>query len=389
MMRNQIGIPKRFGPKSRARGVDERRVCLPLPLVCELPPFHTEPEGVVSRVIDLPIAAVEGQGGSSTSQAKVGLWCLWWLVCNPSALALSLRRPLSGSLGGSASYSTFLKSLLFPSAMQSDQRNRVKTLFARIDMDGGVAAWAAQWRVDPERVKAAQVTLSDGTLFSFRTYLAAQEDGTLWLQERLERQTGFSSFIEAWLKTHKPRKENPERTVKSFCFSEAEGISREAKVDWCQRNGHAVLSLQHDGIVVALTGGAHRPTVRASLQAASERALGYAQGASIKPPELPAGVARAPLLSREEAEREAADLGEVTSTRTPPAREPVPCGLWAHMSASDDVAEYGAVHKANIAEDPVLSSIGAPVARLLGASGSMVEVMAKARGRYLASSGGR
>ena len=39
----------------------------------------------------------------------------------------------------------------------------------------------------------------------------------------------------------------------------------------------------------------------------------------------------------------------------------------------------------SIAEDPVLSSIGAPVARLLGASGSMVEVMAKARGRYLAS----
>ena len=43
----------------------------------------------------------------------------------------------------------------------------------------------------------------------------------------------------------------------------------------------------------------------------------------------------------------------------------------------------------SVAEDPVLSSIGAPVARLLGASGSMVEVMAKARGRYLASSGGR
>ena len=39
----------------------------------------------------------------------------------------------------------------------------------------------------------------------------------------------------------------------------------------------------------------------------------------------------------------------------------------------------------SIAEDPILSSIGAPVARLLGASGSMVEVMAKARGRYLAS----
>ena len=42
----------------------------------------------------------------------------------------------------------------------------------------------------------------------------------------------------------------------------------------------------------------------------------------------------------------------------------------------------------SIAEDPILSSIGAPVARLLGASGSMVEVMAKARGRYLASSSG-
>ena len=27
------------------------------------------------------------------------LWCLWWQVCNPSALALSLRRPPSGSMG--------------------------------------------------------------------------------------------------------------------------------------------------------------------------------------------------------------------------------------------------------------------------------------------------
>ena len=40
-------------------------------------------------------------GGGSTS--TYSLWCLWWQVCNPSALALDssngLRRPSSGSMG--------------------------------------------------------------------------------------------------------------------------------------------------------------------------------------------------------------------------------------------------------------------------------------------------
>ena len=83
------------------------------------------------------------------------------------------------------------------------------------------------------------------------------------------------SFITTWLAHHKPYKRHPERTLKSFAFQEAESISREAKVTWCQCNGQAVISLQHDGIVVALAEGSDPSTVALQLQTASEEALGY------------------------------------------------------------------------------------------------------------------
>ena len=51
------------------------------------------------------------------------------------------------------------------------------------------------------------------------------------------------------------RLEHPERTLASYVFQEAEGLSREAKLQWAARGGHEVQNLQHDGVVVRLVGG--------------------------------------------------------------------------------------------------------------------------------------
>ena len=243
---------------------------------------------------------------------------------------------------------------LFPQAPQREQRDRVKGLFSSIDMDGNVRTWAAKWGMDVETVKAVHVPLANGALFSFRAYLSAQSDGTFWLQEKLDRQVGFSSFIEAWLRVHKPHKTHPERTVKSFCFSEAESISREAKAEWCRRNGHAVLSLQHDGLVVALAAGTDPLVACGQMRVASESALGYEQPAVIKPPELPEGVQRAALLTREEAERDTPSLGRQQTVELPPVPPRTPYGLWQDSFSFNDTEQYGAAAVPAITADAVL-----------------------------------
>ena len=79
--------------------------------------------------------------------------------------------------------------------------------------------------------------------------------------------------------------EHPERTLKSYCFQEAESFSREAKVEWCaQQNGRAAAcSLQHDGVVIALAEGVSIATVREQLERVSCEALGYRQSTTCKP----------------------------------------------------------------------------------------------------------
>ena len=107
----------------------------------------------------------------------------------------------------------------------------------------------------------------------------------------------MTRFVTDWLAHHKPGKGHPERTVKSFAFQEAESISRRAKVRWAARNGHAVLSLQHDGIVVAVKRGSDAGDVAEQMATASEEALGYRQPCELKEQEPPSGVARPQLSS--------------------------------------------------------------------------------------------
>ena len=185
---------------------------------------------------------------------------------------LSNREEILSSMGAA----------LFQGEGQRERRARVKTLFASIDMDGNVATWAERWGLDKDKLKQTRVALEGGGSFDFGAYLQAQAEGTLWLSNSLEERTGMTRFVTDWLAHHKPGKGHPERTVKSFAFQEAESISRRAKVRWAARNGHAVLSLQHDGIVVAVKRGSDAGDVAEQMAGASEEALGYRQPCELK-----------------------------------------------------------------------------------------------------------
>ena len=71
---------------------------------------------------------------------------------------------------------------------------------------------------------------------------------------------------------------------------ECEGISRDAKVDYCQLEGHWVFSKQHDGVGAGAMAGTSDEALRAALEHASTAALGYTQRVECKT--MPAVVAR-------------------------------------------------------------------------------------------------
>ena len=76
----------------------------------------------------------------------------------------------------------------------------------------------------------------------------------------------------------------PALTAKSYVFQEAEGFSREAKLDWARlRGGHTVTNLQHDGVVAELVAGVDVSAVARELTAVCTAALGYEQRVEEKP----------------------------------------------------------------------------------------------------------
>ena len=176
-----------------------------------------------------------------------------------------------------------------------ERRDKVKKLYNAMNNDG----FYGKWRQDQGAVDVPMDDLNVGPLasnngtFVFKEYVAEMKNGTEWLADKLEASIGFVSFIEQYFNDNRPdkRKEGAaEKSLKSFVLSEAESISRDAKVEWCAQNGHACCSLQHDGIVVALKEGTDVGEVKRQLKAVSSAALGYEQPCEVKPHELPEGV---------------------------------------------------------------------------------------------------
>ena len=93
------------------------------------------------------------------------------------------------------------------------------------------------------------------------------------------------TFVNDWLRIHKPGKMNRcALTAKSYFLQEAEGISRQAKIDWAHRcNGGTVINLQHDGVIMKLAPHITPAIACAELTLACTAALGFPQPVEEKP----------------------------------------------------------------------------------------------------------
>ena len=163
---------------------------------------------------------------------------------------------------------------------------------------GTVAGFYARWGLDElalpiyslrfrrgatEQDAAEHELLRPGDTFSIRQYANAQRVGSRWLQQRMP---AMNDFVCGWLTLEGDivrRLREPERTLCSYVWQEAEGISRAAKLAWCRAGGHTPHNLQHDGVIIELGRGVAPADAVASLQDACSHALGFVQPVEVKP----------------------------------------------------------------------------------------------------------
>ena len=163
-----------------------------------------------------------------------------------------------------------------------ERYDRTKALFHSLDMDGSYEGWRARQGIPrgEKPIRGLQVRLSDGKRWSLLAYIKTMEVGSTWLATKLP---AMLHMTEAWNKHRRRRqKHHPERTLASYVFQEAEGVSREAKLRWCKARGHTVHNLQHDGVVVEAGRGESPTTIAAALTGVCSRALGYEQTTTVK-----------------------------------------------------------------------------------------------------------
>jgi hypothetical protein len=115
------------------------------------------------------------------------------------------------------------------------------------------------------------IPLAGRIVFPVRHYLRQQPERTEWLAQRLRP---MCDLIEYW-NSATGGNEHPERTLKEEALAEWEAISRRAKRRWAEANGHDCISLQHDGIALALRPGVAPAHVAGCLGDFASLALGY------------------------------------------------------------------------------------------------------------------
>jgi hypothetical protein len=123
---------------------------------------------------------------------------------------------------------------------------------------------------------------ADGAIFHLSAYVNSRTDLTREFEQRMP---AMITFVNDWLRIHKPGKLNRcALTAKSYFLQEAEGISRQAKIDWAHRcNGGTVINLQHDGVIMKLAPHITPVIACAELTLACTAALGFPQPVEEKP----------------------------------------------------------------------------------------------------------
>ena len=177
---------------------------------------------------------------------------------------------------------------LLPGAEPAESRKAVKGLFCATEMDGTYSAWRTRNDIPEDRsLGQGPIALGGGETFHVRELFRQQSLRTQWLAEQLtdlHETVGYWNLHEA--NANPPGgATDPARTLKSDVVSELEAVSRTAKWNWACATGRAVISLQHDGVVIVPLPRDHgnEEELRRDLRRVSSAALGYDQPVEIKP----------------------------------------------------------------------------------------------------------
>ena len=178
--------------------------------------------------------------------------------------------------------------IIFPISMNDvDKRSKIKHLINLLDMDGTYGGWRMIHNIpssvslgDPKS-DGPHLTLASGDVFSVKRYFTQQPQRTEWIALCFPHLLELEEF---WHLSNHGETEPP-RTLKSDILAEHEAISRTAKVLWAINGGHDWLSLQHDGVVIALRDGTSKSQASSSLSHVSSASLGYFQPVEPKPME--------------------------------------------------------------------------------------------------------
>ena len=176
----------------------------------------------------------------------------------------------------------------FPNVSPAEKQIRIKHLNLRLDFDASIRKWEREWRI-PEFASILQRRCTvqlPGVLtpFDVRSYITSLPQRTAWLAQRVP------DMVELARQIRSSGADRPEVTAKSSVLQEREGISRHAKIRYCQLHGHWAFSQQHDGVGIGATQDEDAEALRAALEHSTAAALGYAQKVTREP--MPASMVR-------------------------------------------------------------------------------------------------
>ena len=185
--------------------------------------------------------------------------------------SIPIHRHLAGILLRNQNREEIMQKLghiIFPFITSQDSRKLIKHLINLLDMDGTYGGWRHLNQV-PAHVRLGNIDdegpyikLQDGSTFPCRGYFSQQPSRTKWLANHLPDMLE----LETYWKQMEGGSTEPARTLKSDILAEWEAISRTAKVHWAEAGGHDWLSLQHDGVVIALRPGLSKEHARFELE---------------------------------------------------------------------------------------------------------------------------
>ena len=179
-----------------------------------------------------------------------------------------------------------------------DKRSKIKHLINLLDMDGTYGGWRkihnipASSSLSSPNDDGPHLTLASNEVFSVKEYIKQQPQRTEWIALSFPHLLELEEF---W-RLSSQGETDPSRTLKSDILAEFEAISRTAKLSWADNEGHDWISLQHDGVVIALRPDVSKSQASLSLTSVSSAALGYLQPVELKIMESDSPLPAPPVL---------------------------------------------------------------------------------------------